>query len=63
MPDLGDLEHQIEAQMKAGRVPGLAVAAVRDGQIIYPGPRRRQRRNRLMVRPDTPFRIARSPSR
>ncbi len=34
MPDLRDLEDEIEAQMKAAHVPGLALATVRKGEIV-----------------------------
>ena len=30
-----DIEHQIEAHMKAAHVPGLALAAVQNGKVVY----------------------------
>jgi len=35
MLNIYSLEQQIEAQMKASRVPGLAIAIVRDQEVIY----------------------------
>jgi len=35
MPDWTQLEEQIEAGMKAGHVPGFALATVQDREVIY----------------------------
>ncbi|MBN1137785.1 MAG: serine hydrolase [Anaerolineae bacterium] len=58
MADFGDLEQSIEAQMKAGQVPGLALAAVQDGEIVYAqGLGVASVETGLPVTPDTLFRI------
>jgi CubicO group peptidase (beta-lactamase class C family) len=58
MPDFHDLEHQIEAQMTATHVPGLALAAVQNGEIVYArGLGVASVETGLPVTPDTLFRI------
>ncbi len=58
MPDFHDLEQKIEAGMKAGHVPGLALAVVQNGKIIYArGLGVASVETGLPVTPDTLFRI------
>jgi CubicO group peptidase (beta-lactamase class C family) len=58
MPDLTDLEQNIEAHMLAGRVPGLALATVQNGEIAYAqGFGVASVETGLPVTPDTLFRI------
>ena len=58
MPDLTELEHEIEARMKAGHVPGLSLAAIQNGEIVYArGFGVASVETGLAVTPDTLFRI------
>ena len=58
MPDFGDLEEKIEALMRAGHVPGLALAAVQNGETVYArGFGVGSVETGLPVTPDTLFRI------
>jgi CubicO group peptidase (beta-lactamase class C family) len=54
----GKLEAYLQAQMKTYKIPGMAVAIVRDGEVQYLNGLGTANANRDPVTPDTPFLLA-----